>query len=201
MAERVVAYRLSSWESPVRTEPSRLEGRYHRAGELEPTQYFCLHPLGPWAELMRGRDLRTREQVLAVRQRTWAAVLDIEGFERIGFEQAAEHGLRPGDLVSTDYRPCQRLADRLRGLEVPGVVVPSAALPGTENVVVLGARVAAPYSLEPAPSALDTPASLTAEDGRPLLSLLERVVHRGERHPQIWRDPEFAFGEPSWARG
>ena len=39
MAERVVTYRLSSWESPLRTEPSRIDGRYHRAGELEPTQW------------------------------------------------------------------------------------------------------------------------------------------------------------------
>lgn len=201
MGERVVAYRLSSWESPVRTEPSRLDGRYHRAGELEPTQYFCLHPLGPWAELMRARDLRTPEQVLAMRERTWAAVLDVEGFVRIGFEDAREHGLRPGDLVSTDYRACQRLADRMRGLGVPGLIVPSAALPGTENVVVFGARVAAPYTLEAPVSAIDVPASLTAEDGRPLLSLLERVVYRGERFPQIWKDPEFAFSEPSWARG
>ena len=198
--EPVVAYRLSSWESPLRTEPSRLDGRYHRASELEPTQYLCLHPLGPWAELMRGRELRTREQVLAVRQRTWAAVVDVEGFERVGFEDAPRHGLKSGDLVSTDYRACQRLADRMRGLGVPGMVVPSAALPGTENLVVLGARVAATYSLEPPVSVLDTPASLTAEDGRPLLSLLERVVHRGERHPQIWKDPDFAFSEPSWAR-
>lgn len=200
MAERVVAYRLSSWESPVRTEPSRLDGRYHRAGELEPTQYFCLHPLGPWAELMRARDLRTREQLLAVRERTWAAVLDVEGFVRIGFDEASDHGLRPSDLVSTDYRACQRLADRMRALGVPGMIVPSAALPGTENVVVLGARVAAPYSLDPPVSPLDTPASLTAEGGRPLLSLLERVVYRGERFPAIWKDPAFAFSEPSWAR-
>lgn len=201
MAERVVAYRLSSWESPLRTEPSRLDGRYHRASELEPTQYFCLHPLGPWAELMRGRELRTREQVLAVRERTWAAVVDVDGFGRVGFDEASRHGLRPGDLVATDYRACQRLADRMRALGVPGMVVPSAALPGTDNLVLLGARVAAPYSLSPPVSALDTPASLTAEGGRPLLSLLERVVHRGERHPQIWKDPEFAFAEPSWARG
>lgn len=200
MPELVVAYRLSSWESPLRTEPSRIDGRYHRAGELEPTQYLCLHPLGPWAELMRGKDLRTAEQVLAVRARTWAVVIDLEGFVRVGFGAAGEHGMRPADLVATDYRPCQRLADQMRALDAPGMVVPSAALPGTDNVVVLGARVASPYSLEPPLSRLDAPASLTAEDGRPLSSLLERVLFRGERHPAIWKDPDFAFSEPSWVR-
>lgn len=200
MAELVVAYRLSSWESPLRTEPSRIDGRYHRASELEPTQYLCLHPLGPWAELMRAKDLRMREQVLAVRERTWAVVVDVEGFVRVSFVSTAEHGVRPGDLVATDYRPCQRLADRMRALGRPGLVVPSAALPGTENLVVLGSRVASPYSLEMPVSRLDAPASLTAEDGRPLLSLLDRVVYRGDRHPQIWKDADFAFEEPSWAR-
>lgn len=199
MPELVVAYRLSSWESPLRTEPSRIDGRYHRAGELEPTQYLCLHPLGPWAELMRAKDLREREQVLAVRERTWAVVIDVEGFVRVTFAEAAEHGVRPADLVSTDYRACQRLADRMRALDVPGLIVPSAALPGTENLVVLGVRVASGYSLGEPVSRIDAPASLTAEDGRPLLSLLGRVVYRGERHPQIWKDEGFAFEEPSWA--
>lgn len=200
MPELVVAYRLSSWESPLRTEPSRIDGRYHRASELEPTQYLCRHPLGPWAELMRAKDLRTREQVLAVRERTWAVVIDVEGFERVSFSTAAEHGLRPADLVATDYRACQRLADRMRALGAPGLIVPSAALPATENLVVLGSRVASPYSLEESLSRLDAPASLTAEDGRPLLSLLDRLVYRGDRHPQIWKDAEFTFSEPSWAR-
>ena len=199
MPELVVAYRLSSWESPLRTEPSRIDGRYHRASELEPTQYLCLHPLGPWAELMRAKDLRMREQVLAVRERTWAVVVDVKGFVRVSFADASRHGLRASDLVATDYRACQRLADRMRALDVPGLIVPSAALPGTENLVVLGARVASTYALEPPLSRLDAPASMTAEDGRPLLSLLDRVVYRGERHPQIWKDPDFAFEEPSWA--
>ena len=49
-----VAYRLASWRRPLRTEPSRVAGRFHRMTEESPTQYLCLHPLGPWAEFLRA---------------------------------------------------------------------------------------------------------------------------------------------------
>ena len=120
---------------------------------------------------------------------------------RIGFEEAAEHGLRPGDLVSDDLRACHRLADRLRAARTPGAIVPSAALPGTENVVLFGERAAAPYLLDPL-SGIDVPASLTADGGRPPLGVLERVRRRGAPHPALerWRSGEpFRFDEPSWA--
>ena len=108
------------------------------------------------------------EQLALVRHRTWALRLELDGLVRIGFEEAAEHGLRPGDLVSDDHRACHRLADRLRAAGAPGAIVPSAALPGTENVVLFGERAAAPYLLEPV-SGVDVPASLTADGGRPPL--------------------------------
>ena len=59
--------------------------------------------------------------------------------------------------------------------------MPSAALPGTDNVVLFGERAAAPYLVEPL-SAVDVPASLTADGGRPPLGLLDRVRRRGAPH-------------------
>jgi hypothetical protein len=197
----VAAYRLASWRRPLRTEPSRVAGRFHRMTEDSPTQYLCLHPLGPWAEFLRASGLRTAEQLALVRHRTWALRVDLAGLPRIGFAEAAEHGLRPGDLVSDDLRACHRLADRLRAGGVGGAVVPSAALPGTENVVLFGERAAAPYLVEPV-SGVDVPASLTADGGRPPLGLLDRVRRRGAAHAALeaWRAGEsFRFAEPSWA--
>jgi hypothetical protein len=197
----VPAFRLASWRRPLRTEASRVAGRYHRMTEESPTQYACLHPLGPWAEFLRASDLRTAEQLALVRHRTWALRVDLAGLPRIGFEQAAEHGLRPGDLVSDDLRACHRLADGLRAAGMPGAIVPSAALPGTDNVVLFGERAAAPYLVEPI-SGVDVPASLTADGGRPPLGLLERVRRRGAPHAALeaWRAGEpFRFVEPSWA--
>ena len=201
MTSLVVAYRLASWRRPLRTEPSRLAGRFHRATEESPTQYLCLHPLGPWAELMRGSGLHSAEALALVRHRTWALRIDVAGLVRIGFAEAADHGLRPGDLVSDDHRACHRLAGRLRAAGAPGAIVPSAALPGTDNVVLFGERAASPYVGEPL-GRVDVPASLTADGGRPPLGLLERVRRRGEPHAALeaWRAGEpFRFVEPSWA--
>jgi hypothetical protein len=197
----VAGYRLASWRRPLRTEPSRVAGRFHRMTEESPTQYVCLHPLGPWAEFLRASGLRTADQLALVRHRTWALRFDLAGLPRIGFDDARTYGLRPGDLVSDDLRACHRLAERLRGDGVPGAIVPSAALPGTDNVVLFGERAAAPYLVEPL-SAVDVPASLTADGGRPPLGLLDRVRRHGAPHAALeaWRAGEpFRFAEPSWA--
>ncbi|HYI19395.1 MAG TPA: RES family NAD+ phosphorylase [Solirubrobacteraceae bacterium] len=195
-----VAFRLASWRRPLRTEPSRVAGRFHRMTEESPTQYLCLHPLGPWAEFVRASGLETPAQLALVRHRTWALRVELDGLPRIGFGEAAEHGLRPGDLVSDDLRACHRLADRLRAARVPGAIVPSAALPGTDNVVLFGERAAAPYLVDPL-SAVDVPSSLTADGGRPPLGVLERVRRRGAPHAglEAWRDGEpLPAAEPSW---
>jgi hypothetical protein len=197
----VAGYRLASWRRPLRTEPSRVAGRFHRMTEESPTQYVCLHPLGPWAEFLRASGLRTGEQLALVRHRTWALRVDLAGLLPIGFDEAGAYGLRPGDLVSDDLRACHRLADRLRAEGAPGAIVPSAALPGTDNVVLFGERAAAPYLVEPL-SVVDVPASLTADGGRPPLGLLDRVRRRGAQHAALeaWRAGEpFRFAEPSWA--
>ncbi len=197
----VAAYRLASWRRPLRTEPSRVAGRFHRMTEDSPTQYLCLHPLGPWAEFLRASGLRTAEQLSLVRHRTWVLRVDLAGLPRVGYDEAAARGLRPGDLVSDDLRACHRLADRLRADGARGAIVPSAALPGTDNVVLFGERAAAPYLVEPV-SGVDVPASLTADGGRPPLGLLERVRRRGAPHAALeaWRVGEpFRFAEPSWA--
>jgi hypothetical protein len=194
------AFRLASWGRPLRTESSRVPGRFHRRAEDEPTQYLCLHPLGPWAEFLRGNDLRALEQSRVVSQRVWALRLRLDDLVRVGFDEAAEHRLRPGDLVSDDHRACHRLARRLRDGGAPGLVVPSAALPGTLNVVLFGARVSAPYLVEPL-SDLDVPAGITADGGRPPDTLLDLVRFRGDAHLALeaWRTGRaFHFREPSW---
>ena len=188
----VVAYRHANYGTPLRTVPSTQPGRYHRGDEPEPTQYLCLHPLGPLAELMRAHDLRTAGQVRAVAARTWALRIELDGLLELTFENAREHGLEPGDLVADNPLACRRLAHRVRG-SVPGLVVPNAALPGTQNVVLFGPRVASPYLVD-ALGDVDIPASVTAEGAHPLVSLLDRVRQRGVRRPRGTED----FKEPDW---
>ncbi len=196
----VCCYRLAAYATPLRTVPSAQPARYHVGTEAEPTQYLTLHPLGPLAELMRNADLRTPDRILAVRARTWVLRLDLAGLTEISFASAEEHGIAPDELVADDRGACQRLAGRLRG-EVPGLVVPSAALPGTRNVVLFGARVAAPYLTKPV-SDLDVPASITADGARPPTTLAGFVRFRGDPHAELEafrRGVPFRFREPDWS--
>jgi hypothetical protein len=196
----VLCFRRADYATPLRTIPARVPGRYHAANGAEATQYLCLHPLGPLAELMRNHDLRTAAQVRAVRTRTWAVEVPVEGLLDVTFDRASDLGVGAEQLVADDQTACRALAARLRPHH-RGLLVPSAALPGTRNVVLFGPRVAAPF-LTPPLGAFDLPAGITAQDGRPLVSLLERVCFRGSPHAalQAWRaGAPFAFAEPDWS--
>jgi RES domain-containing protein len=195
----MVGYRLSTYGNPLRTEPARKPGRYHTGEEDSPTQYLCLHPLGPLAEFMRANDLRSPEQVRHVRQRTWALRIDLDGLPEATLSNADDFGLDAPSLVADDLRSCQDLGTRLRD-DTPGLIVPSAALPGTRNLVLFGPRVGSPYLLEPI-STVDVPASITAHAARPILSLLDIVRFHGEPHAAVEafsRGEEFEFDEPGW---
>lgn len=195
----MVAYRLSMYGNPLRTEPARKPGRYHTGEEDSPTQYLCLHPLGPLAEFMRANDMRSPEQVRQVRQRTWALRLELDGSPEVRLATADEFGLDASSLVADDPSRCQDLGLRLRD-EIPGILVPSAALPGTRNVVLFGPRVGSPYLLDPI-GAVDVPTSITAHAARPILSLLDVVRFKGEFHAELEafeRGEEFGFDEPDW---
>lgn len=196
----MICYRFATYATPLRTVPAGLPARYSRGDEDEPTQYLALHPLGPLAELMRNADLRTPEQVRAVQTRTWALDVPPDDLPEIAFDTADQFGITAEELVADDRSACQQLAAQLRG-PVAGIVVPSAALPATRNVVLFGPRVAAPYLTEPV-STLDIPASITAEHGRPLVSLLDIVRFVGDPHPalQAWQQgTSLSFVEPEWA--
>ena len=149
---------------------------------------------------MRAADLRQAEQVRAVRMRTWALEVELDDVPEIDFDNTGEFGISAPELVDDDYAPCQQLASRLRSA-MEAVIVPSAALPGTRNLVVFRSRVAAPYLTRPV-SSLDVPASITAEAGRPPVSLVDVVRFRGDPHAalQAWQRREaYDFREPDWS--
>jgi hypothetical protein len=137
-----------------------------------------------------------------LRIRTWVLRLSVEPFVEIGFAQAIDFGIDPGELVSDDYRECQELADRQRTAGTQGLIVPSAALPGTRNVVVFGERIAAGYLDTPIDELLDIPASMTADPASPPGSLHALVRRRGQSHAELmaWQsDNPFDFIEPGWS--
>jgi hypothetical protein len=133
--------------------------------------------------------------------RTWALEAAIDDLEELTFDTAAKWEVSAAELVADDHSTCQALADELRVRGASGLIVPSAALPGTRNAVLFGPRVAAPYLTTPI-STLDLPSSITAEDGRPPTSMLDVVRFVGEPHAALeaWSGGDaFEFVEPSWA--
>jgi RES domain-containing protein len=181
----VICYRQADYLTPLRaTQAQRRPGRFHRGTEDEPTQYLCLHPLGPHAEAMRRVGARTSETARRLDLRTWALNVPDEGLIELEFDDR---------WVDDDWSACQELGDTLRASDARGLIAPSAALPGTKNVVLFGPFSALPYDVPV--RAGELPASITGEHGCALETLVELVRFRGQRHP----GRDFVFREPSWS--
>jgi hypothetical protein len=181
----VICYRQADYFTPVRaSQAQRRPGRFHRGTEDEPTQYFCLHPLGPHAEAMRRFDTRTRERARRLDIRTWVLRVPDGEFVDLEFDDR---------WIDDDWSACQELGDTLRRSGARGLIAPSAALPGTRNVVVFGPCSASPYDVPF--RAGEIPASITGEHGSALETLVGLVRFRGQPHP----GRDFVFREPSWS--
>ncbi len=191
MAE-LVGFRVASWDTPLRVNPNRQAGRYNYA-ESAATQYISLHPLASWAEYIRWHDLRDPHALREIRLGVWAIRILAEDPLALDFDGAEAQGIAAKDLISDDWSRCQALGERLRGdPRAPKLLrVPSAALPGARNVVILGPRVAVPYSFTPI-DPIDLPVTLCAAGARPPESLLGLVRYREQDHAeyQAWQRGE-----------
>jgi len=144
---KLTLFRHAAYDSPWWAFPSRRSGRFHRARQ-DTVQYVCLHPLGPAAEMLRhnvGPDGDPGQVVLNL----WTAVVDIEGVPQIDFADCHTYGRTADELVGDDYAPTQALADTVRARGTTAMITPSAALPGTHNMILFGVRVAHPFLWEP----------------------------------------------------
>lgn len=196
----LIAFRLANYETPLWSVENFSAGRYNDS-DVGFTQYLSLHPLTPWAELLRNEDRRTRERALLMRYPLWAVRVALEDapFE-LTFDNAGEFGLAPEDLVADEHGPCRALAQAFRDTGPAAFLAPSAALPGTTNLVVLEPRVLAPWNQTPIDE-IDWPGSLTSQDGRCPEGLWDFVHYRGSgtAHAALkaWRGGgDFMFEEP-----
>ena len=144
---RLTAFRHAAYDSPWWAFASSRAGRFHRA-RRDTVHYLSLHPLGPAAEMLRhnvGPSGNPDDVVLNL----WTAVIDLDDVTRIDFDDCAEYGLTADELVGDDYAPTRTLADVVRAGAASAMIVPSAALPGTDNLILFGVRVLNPYLSAP----------------------------------------------------
>lgn len=184
----VVAYRHAAYDTPWWAAPSTRPGRFHRPGARYATQYLALHPLGPAAELLRHQLPGPGPDADTVVMNLWAAVVDDAGTVTIDFADCAAFGITPEELVGDDYEPCQALAVRLLADGHRGAAVPSAALPGTFNLVLFGPRVADPYLQRPV-GAFECPTGHLTDGARAPAEVTPFVRWRGDAHRALreWR--------------
>jgi hypothetical protein len=196
----LICFRLANYETPLWSVENFSAGRYNES-DAGFTQYLSLHPLTPWAELLRNEDRRTRERAVLMRYPLWAIRVQLEEEPlALTFDNAGEFGLSAEDLVSDDHGPCRALAQAFRQSGPHTFLAPSAALPGTVNLVVLEPGVLAPWNQSPLDD-IDWPGSLTSQDGRCPEGVWDLVHYRsaGTPHPALeaWRNGEpFLFEEP-----
>lgn len=181
-------FRHAAWDTPWWANPNRNAGRYNRAGDA-PTQYWCLHPQGPTAELLRALGKEAAEDIDAIRLRLWAARIDVSELPDIRFDNAPDFDVSAEELVSDDHSATQDLADRLRDQGVDGFLAPSAALPGTRLVVLLGPRLLFPYLAEPIDPDQQIPTAHAAEDAAAAAEVLPFTGWPGDAHAglEAWR--------------
>ncbi|GAB7141716.1 RES family NAD+ phosphorylase [Mycobacterium riyadhense] len=198
---RFFAFRHAAYDSPWWAFPSSRAGRFHRAGK-DTVQYLCLHPLGPAAEMLR-HNVGPGGDPDEVKLNLWAAMFDLEDVIPIDFGDATTYGCTPDELVGDDYAPTQLLADRVRAAGTSAMIVPSAALPGTYNLIAFGIRVLQPFPWKPlAPE--EVPTGHLSDAARPAAEVAGHVRWFGTVHPALeqWKacgryDP---FDDPPAAR-
>ena len=174
---------MTSYDVPLWVNPNRREGRWNLPG-VGCTQYFALDAEAPFAETIRHEDLRSEADVSHYSTTLWQLKVD-EGavVDYSDFALAEAAGFPPEALVEDDYERCQAEAAWLVSKGAQALKTPSAALPGSVNLTVFGARVPIPWS---------STASLTSAmpsqrlmDGHPPAGLVSRVRYFGQEHSQL----------------
>jgi hypothetical protein len=146
-------------------------------------QYLSLHPLGPAAEMLRhnvGPDGDPDDVLLNL----WTAVIDIDDVRRVDFEDCETYGRTADELVGDDYSATQALADAVRASGAAAMIVPSAALPGTHNLIVFGVRLLHPFLWEPLMPE-EVPTGHLTDGARAAAEVADHVRWRGTPHAAV----------------
>jgi hypothetical protein len=117
----------------------------------------------------------------------WTAVVDVGDVKRIDFDECTTYGCTPEELVGDNYAPTQLLADEVRGSGASAVEVPSAALPGTHNLILFGVRVLHSFLSQPFAPDEEIPTGHLTNGARVPAEVASRVRWFGSEHSAVER--------------
>jgi hypothetical protein len=119
-----------------------------------------------------------------VRLNLWAVQIPEDGIVEVTFDNCRVYNITPEDLVGDNYILTQDLAIALHAGGAVGVMAPSAALPGTENVALFGVRFADDYLGVPV-TADDIPTGHLTDGARGPREVWPLVRHFGTPHAAL----------------
>jgi len=173
-------FRYSSYDVPFWARSNTSDERWHSAGDGA-TQYLSATPDGAWAELIRSDNLRSDADLALVQMPLWQAMIEqVHIADYSDFETAERANFNPEALVDDEQAACRAEGRRLREAGFAGVLYPSAALPGEQNLVLFGPRILLPWGAARRLASGIPAINLTV--GSPPRELLARVRHVGARH-------------------
>jgi hypothetical protein len=173
-------FRYSSYDVPFWVRANTSNERWHRAGDGS-TQYLSATPDGAWAELIRNENLRSESDLALVAMPLWQVRIEQARIaDYRDFETAERAGFNPELLIEDDQTACREEGRRLKGAGFAGVLYPSAALPGEQNLALFGPKILLPWGA-PRRLASGIPGTRITV-GAPPTDLLPRVRHAGARH-------------------
>jgi hypothetical protein len=172
-------FRYSSYDVPFWVRANTTNERWHLSGDGS-MQYLSATTDGAWAELIRNENLRSEPDLSLVAMPLWQAKIEQTHIaDYHDFDTAERAGFNPEALIHDDQSACQEEGRRLRLAGFAGVLYPSSALPGEENLALFGPKIPLPWG-SPRRLVSGIPASkLTV--GAPPSDLLPRVRHVGAR--------------------
>jgi RES domain-containing protein len=179
---RGIAYRATSYDTPLWPSPNRRQGRWSHPDDGTIAQYCALDAAAPLAEFVRHEGIRDPAEAREIRMMIWqlrlaeGAVVDLSDPER-----SEGQGVSWDRLVADDWTGCRQIGREIQAAGGRGVIGPNAALPGSLSITVFGARSEISWEAEPR-LAIQVPARDVVR-GPPGKGLVRNVRHFGDEYP------------------
>jgi hypothetical protein len=147
---RGVAYRATTYDTPLWVSPNSRPGRWSRPEEETVAQYCTLDVASAVAEMVRYENLRRIDEARELRIGIWELRVDEGAISDYSTpERATNQGFAWEPLISDSWRECQTEGLRIVEAGGRGVLGPSAALPGGVALTLFGPRTEIAWRAEP----------------------------------------------------